>query len=178
MACATYTLKGIARGCRDSIGGIYKVWINTAIDSVRAEIAATTQDTPGKLKITDVSKFIPFEMFAKTGSMESTLNYAETAGNSFTTNVNLVFIKQEAAKRLEVMGLCMQEFCMAVEDKNGVVHFLGATGNGYVSAATAGTGTGPQDANSYNLTLTFDEVDLPAILTDDTVSKLHELELA
>lgn len=175
MACTTYALKGIARGCKDSIGGIVKVFIGTNIDGIRDEVEGGEGNTTS---IADVSEFVPFEFFAKTGSMESTMNYSETAGNSFTTNVNLVFIKQEASKRLEIMGLCMQEFVMCVIDKNGKGWWLGETGNGYCSAATATTGTQPTDANAYNVTLTFDEAELPMQLDATTVGKLNALEIA
>lgn len=111
MACSNFTLKGIARGCKDSLGGIKKVWLASDYDKVIAGVSVA--DNILTIDTAKIAEFKVFNFFKNTGSMTSTLQTSDNAGNSWRTEVALVFMKQETAKRLEVEAMVMGE-CAAV----------------------------------------------------------------
>lgn len=164
MACSQYTLRGIARGCKDSIGGIKTLYLTTDIDDISPVIDSSVLT----LTQTEVSKFKTFNFFKNTGSMTTTLQTAENAGNSFQTEVSLVFMKQEARKRLEIEAMVMGETIAVVEDVNGEMWYLGKDNALTASAATAQTGTAAGDLNGYNVTLMDESRELPFPLDSST----------
>lgn len=172
MACNNYTFNGIAVQCKDSIGGVVKVWVS------RSDDAKITINTSNVADVTYVSSasvsslsdaFKVFNLRKNSASMVSTLNVSENAGNSFSTEVNMSFLKMETAKRLEMMGLFMNETRVIVKDRNGKYWALGADAGVEASAGTGETGTAATDGNLYSVTLKDDSVELPAEITDTTV---------
>lgn len=173
MACSSYTLSGLAVGCKDSIGGIKKAWF--APYGVSVSVASNVLT----IASTDIADFKVFNFRKATGSMTSTLNTSETSGNSFTTEVNLQFLKQETSKRLEVMGLLMNEMVGVVKDGNGKYWYIGYDYPVEGSAGTAETGTAMTDLNGYNITITDNSVELPYEITDaTTIAALEAIEVA
>lgn len=173
MSCASYTMSGLAVGCKDSIGGIKKAWF--------APYGIQTTVSQGTLEInsSDISKFKVYNFRKATGSMTSTLNTSENAGNSFTTEVSLQFLKQETAKRIEVMALLMNEMVGVIKDGNGKYWYIGYDYPIEASAGTAETGTAMTDLNGYNITITDNSIELPYEITDKTViAALESIEVA
>lgn len=174
MACSSYTMGGIAAGCKDSIGGIKKAWF-APDGSVNA-----TANASGAVTIPsgDINNFKVYNFRKATGSMTSTLNTSETAGNSFTTDVTLQFLKQEGSKRLEIMALLMNEMVGIVKDGNGKYWYLGLDYPISATAGTAETGTAMTDLNGYNITITDNSVDLPCEITDaSTIAALEAINI-
>lgn len=173
MACTSYTMGGLAVGCKDSIGGIKKAWF------APYGVATSVAQNVLTINSSDISKFKVYNFRKATGSMTSTLNTSESAGNSFTTEVNLQFLKQETSKRLEVMALLMNEMQGVVKDGNGKYWFLGYDYPIEASAGTAETGTAMTDLNGYNITITDSSVELPYEITDpDTITALEAISVA
>lgn len=178
MACTQYPISGLNKGCRDSLGGVTKVWVstNTNIPTVN-----TSTGTNGEITHIDSSvagSFKPFEFFKNTGSMTSTANVADTAGTSFTTEVNLQFMKMETAKRIEVMGLLFDETCVIVKDSNKKYWMLGWDEPVQGSAGTGVSGTASTDLNGYTVTLKDDSRELPReILDTDFIADLEAIVL-
>ena len=173
MACTSYTMGGLAVGCKDSIGGIKKAWF------APYGVATSVAQNVLTINSSDISKFKVYNFRKATGSMTSTLNTSESAGNSFTTEVNLQFLKQETSKRIEVMALLMNEMQGVVKDGNAKYWFLGSDYPIEASAATAETGTAMTDLNGYNITITDSSVELPYEITDaDTISALEAISVA
>lgn len=162
MSCTQYSLKGIARGCKDSCGGIVKVWVNADYDTARSSVSLAEGDT-GQAKITtpDTNGWKVFNFFKNTGSMTSTLNVSDNAGSSFTTEVSLTFMKQDSAKRLEMLGLLLGQCMVIVKDANGKYWVLGWDSPVEASAGTAVTGTASTDLNGFTVTLKDDSKLLP-----------------
>lgn len=162
MACTNFTLKGIARGCKDSAGGIVKIWVNPDYDTARASVTLVEPNGTQANLTTPVEKgWKVFNFFKNTGSMTSTLNVSETAGSSFTTEVSLTFMKQDSAKRLEMLGLLLGQCMVVVKDANGKYWLLGLDSPVEASAGTAVTGTASGDLNGYTVTLKDDSKLLP-----------------
>lgn len=175
--CSNYALKGIAKGCKDSIGGIVKIWLASDYDTVRA--AVEVEDGVADIKSDAISEFKVFNFFKNTGSMTSTLNVSENAGNSFTTELSLQFLKLETSKRLEVMGMLMGETFAVVKDANGKYWVLGMDNAVEASAGTAQSGTANTDLNGYNVTLSDTSRELPYEVTNKTtIASLEAITLA
>ena len=173
MSCTAYTLNGLGLGCKDSIGGIKKAWF-APYDGIETTVSQNVL----VIGATGLSNFKVYNFRKATGSMTSTLNTAETAGNSFTTEVNLQFLKQETAKRLEVMGLLMNEMVGVVKDGNGKYWYLGYDYPLEATAGTAETGTAMTDLNGYNITITDNSVELPYEITDaTTITALEAIQV-
>lgn len=171
MGCTQYSLKGIARGCRDSVGGIVKVWVNADYDTARGSVAPVEGvGTENQVKVTtpDVKGWKVFNFFKNTGSMTSTLNVSDTAASSFTTEVSLTFMKQDSAKRLEMLGLLLGQCMVIVKDANGKYWVLGMDAPVEASAGTAVTGTAATDLNGYTVTLKDDSKLLPLEVAQGT----------
>lgn len=162
MSCASYTLSGLGVQCKDSIGGIKKAWF------APAGITKSVSQNTLTIDSSDISKFKVYNFRKATGSMTSTLNTSEGAGNSFTTEVTLQFLKQETAKRVEVMALLMNEMEGVVKDGNGKYWYIGYDYPIEASAGTAETGTAMTDLNGYNITITDNSIALPYEITDAT----------
>lgn len=173
MSCASYTMSGLAVGCKDSIGGIKKAWfapfgVSVSVSSNTLSIASGS-----------ISAFKVYNFRKATGSMTSTLNASESAGNSFTTEVNLQFLKQETSKRLEVMALLMNEMVGVVKDGNGKYWYIGYDYPISATSGTAETGTAMTDLNGYNITIQDNSVELPYEITDTTtITALEAIEVS
>lgn len=170
MACSSYTLSGIAVGCKDSIGGIKKAWF------APYGVAVSVEDNVLKIASEGIASFKAYNFRKATGSMTSTLNTSETAGNSFTTEVTLQFLKQETTKRLEIMGLLMNELVGVIKDGNNKYWYIGYDYPVEGSASTAETGTAMTDLNGYNITITDNSIELPYEITDSaTITALEAI---
>lgn len=178
MACSQYTLKGIARGCKDSIGSIKKVWLASAYDDVLEGVNVASNVLTIDPTVV-AANFKVFNFYKNTGSMTSTLQVSDNAGNSWQTEVALQFMKMETSKRLEVEAMVMGECAAVVLDSNGKYWFLGFDNPIEASAATAQTGTASTDLNGYNVTLRDDSKELPYEITDaDTINALNGITIA
>lgn len=168
MACTSYSFKGLETGCKDSLGGIKKIWVAN-FDDVAYEMEKDDQDQPlGVVKPTATAAFKVFKFRRNVSSMTSNLQVSDTAGNSFQTDVVLQFMKQETKKRIELMGLFMGETKVIVKDGNDKYWALGYDYPIEASAGDAITGTASTDLNGYDITLTDYSAELPYEITDET----------
>lgn len=96
------------------------------------------------------------------------------AGVSFvTSNLALVFARQNIEKRIAIQALALQEdLAVIVRDGNGVNYLLGADDSVTATAYGASTGTAATDANQYTITLTDISNELPYIVLDTDMRSL------
>ena len=174
MNCGTYTLSGISAACKDSLGGIRKVWLGEYVDDAFTIDASTYTAKPK----TDVISDLKVYHFRKnTGSLTETMNVNDNAGNSWTNELSLQFLKQETVKRIEIMGICMNETLAIVRDANGKYWALGVDGPGEALNETSETGVNQTDFNGYNLTISFDSKEMHYEITDaSTIEALEALD--
>jgi hypothetical protein len=171
MNCTSYTLKGLNAGCKDSVGGVAKVWladyeeIGWSIDPT-THIASIEDEGAQYFKIYNIRK--------GAASMTSTLTINENAGSYFTTEVTMNFLKMENQKRFEVMAMLMGQCTGVVKDRNGKYWAIGVENPLEGSAGTGETGTAAADANQYTVTISVDESELPREITDASI--ISELE--
>ena len=160
MACSLNTLAGIAGSCESNQGGIIEVYINhfDQIDEVTVESDKITTIT---LKASG-EKFHTYNFKRNTGSLTSTYTIDPVNGVNFvTSDLTLVFAKQDTAKRIEISALALDDLVVIVKDANGKYWYLGKDEPVQASAATAQTGTARTDGNSYNITLQDISLALP-----------------
>lgn len=174
MNCTTYTLAGLNAGCKDSVGGVSKIWL-----ADQASQTWTIDASTFTIKPSSTSAFKVYNLRRGSASMTSTLTVNDNAGSYFSTEVTMSFLKMETAKRLEVMAMLMGQTSGIVKDNNGKYWAVGITNPLEGSAGTGETGTAASDANQYNVTISVDEAELPYEITDaSTISALEAITIA
>ena len=173
MNCTSYTLTGLNAGCKDSVGGVAKVWLadKSAVTwSINASTYTATPDATSAFKV--------YNLRRGAASMTSTLTVNDNAGSYFATEVTMNFLKMESAKRLEVMAMLMGQCTGVVKDRNGKYWAIGIDNPLEGSAGTGETGTAASDANQYTVTISVDDAELPYEITDaSTISALESIEI-
>lgn len=159
MACGTYTLNGLNTACKESsLGGIRRVYFALADDV--SEVTVTADKISG-ITMVGSKKFKEYKLLKNTGSLTSTLNVSDTSASYFTNEITLQFMRQETAKRIEIMSLLMAETVAIVEDANGLLWYMGKDNPISATGGTAETGTAAGDSNRYEITLSDDSLVLP-----------------
>lgn len=173
MNCTSYTLSGLNAGCKDSVGGVAKVWLADFSEvswSIDASTHIATPDATTAFKV--------YNLRRGAASMTSTLTVNDNAGSYFTTEVAMNFLKMENAKRLEVMAMLMGQCTGVVKDRNGKYWAIGVENPLEGSAGTGETGTAASDPNQYSVTISVDDAELPHEITDaTTIAALEAIEL-
>ena len=165
MNCTSYTLSGLNVGCKDSLGGVAKIWladfgeVNWVLDD-----SAKTAKAEGQ-----ISSFKVYNLRRGAASMTSTLTSNDHTGSYFTTEITMNFLKMEASKRLEVMAMLMGQCTGVVKDCNGKYWAIAVENPLEGSAGTGETGTEIGDANQYTVTISVYETELPYEITDATM---------
>lgn len=171
--CTSYTLSGLNAGCKDSVGGVAKVWL---ADS--ASVEWTIDTSTHTIKPDATTGFKVYNLRKGAASMTSTLNINDNAGNYFTTEVTMNFLKMETSKRIEVMAMLMGQATGIVKDRNGKYWAIGVDNPLEGSAGTGETGTASSDANQYSVTISVDDAELPMEITDaSTITALEAITL-
>ena len=155
MACTAYTLKGITNDCATSKGGIREVYIADWANDLFT--LGETSETVESLK--SDAKFYKFFIKKNTSSFTSTATIDLANGvNYVSTELNLVFTRQETSKRVEMSALLLNDVACLVVDANGKTWVMGLESPVNATAATAESGQNATDGNKYTITLT-DESD-------------------
>jgi hypothetical protein len=162
-SCTSYTLSGLNAGCKDSVGGVAKVWLADF-----SEVSWTIDSTSHLATPDATTAFKVYNLRKGAASMTSTLTVNDNAGSYFTTEVAMNFLKMENAKRLEVMAMLMGQCTGVVKDRNGKYWAIGVENPLEGSAGTGETGTAASDANQYTVTISVDDAELPREITDAT----------
>ena len=160
MACSLNTLAGIAGSCESNQGGIIEVYINH-FDQID-EVTVTSDKISAIALKASGEKFHKYNFKRNTGSLTSTYTIDPANGVNFvTSDLTLVFAKQDTVKRIEISALALDDLVVIVKDANLRYWYLGKDEPVQASAATAQTGTARTDGNSYNITLQDTSLTLP-----------------
>ena len=171
MACSLNTLAGIAGSCENSMCGIIEVYINH-FDQVEEGTVTSDKISAITLKASG-EKFHVYNFKRNTGSLTSTFTIDPANGVNFvTSDLTLVFAKQDTAKRIEISALALDDLVVIVKDANGRFWYLGYDEPVQASAATAQTGTARTDGNSYNITLQDTSLKLPYEVDEAAIATL------
>ena len=175
--CTSYTLSGLKAQCKDSIGGVAKIWLSN-IGDASVSISENVADV-------STNSFKVYNLRKGSASMTTNLTVNENAGDYWTTEVSMDFLKMETNKRLEMMAITMGETIAVVKDNNSkywVVGVNNAAGDLVPLTASAGVGetvTAKSDSNHYNVTLSVDTTELPYEITKaETITALEGITIA
>lgn len=166
MACGT--LKDLVMDkCLGNIGGIKRVWLREY--DANATFAVTTGDTPTITGITfsdTGSTWHEFELKKNSASAESAYQVGDGGSVFCQTTLAMTFNRQDAAKRMAIQSLALNEVFAIYEDANGSRWFLGKDNPVTLSEGGGSTGTQKTDLNSYNVSLVDDSMELPYPISD------------
>ena len=178
MACSIYTLQGIVQDCMGNIGGVSEVWL-AHYDSVTAATATTySEDSAYTFPVITAITLASGESFVKyyvrkgTSNLTSTLNVSDNGSSYVSSELNLVFARMDAQKRLEMNALAKEELVALVKTANGNWIYLGFDNPVTSGAGTGETGTARSDANQYTSQLVDESNEYPHFVLDSVISGL------
>lgn len=169
MACTT-TLTSISTSCGANLASIKKLWIGGFESATFTYDVETGVGPDGTDVIEDVktaalkaneAAWVEFAFKKNTGEMTSEMTRNDNGSYYFTNSANLVFAKQDAAKRLSLQAVASGECSMIILDSNGIYWLIGAENAVSASTLSATTGVAVGDANQYTVTLSADEAYMP-----------------
>ena len=151
--------KGRLELCKDSIGGIRKVFFMNAGDGVIVESA---EDIITDLGIVTVYKYETKD----TSNFEETINSSRETGTTFWEQVvNLTIKKMDAVTRKELKLMAYGNPYVFVQDNNNNVLLLGRIFGMEVTGGTVTSGTAMGDLSGYTMVLTGRESEPANFLT-------------
>ena len=180
MACRS--LRNITKNsCESNQGGLYTtVWVMN-----RSKLTITPNDTEDaenegtvtlawKQGFSGATDATTLKFRKQSSGLTSEGTVDDPNGINFiTSNLALVFARQNLNKRIAVQALALQEdLAVIVRDANGENHFLGVDNSVTATAFGATTGTASTDANNYTITLTDISNELPYMVTNTTMATL------
>lgn len=168
--CISNSLAGIATDCEGSLGGIKTVYLTTFQDGIFNMSGETVTGFT-----TGVTHFYEYQFKPETSNFTSTLNKTAAGGSYVTTEINLVFSRMDAAKRVEMNALALDDLAAVVADANGKYWAFGRWLPVVSSTATGESGTAYGDANQYTVTLTASDQNFAPELSDGAITALKAL---
>lgn len=169
MAC-NQTLTNLTRTCEDknNKGGLYTSiyvteWENVTLTREDGVITAIT--------LKEGEQWYEYQFAKGAAIFDSEYTFdSETGDKQFcTNNLTINFKKQDAAKRLSLVGLCNSEVFVIVKDGNGVNYLMGTEEYVSCTSATATTGQARTDVNQYSIILSDTSADYAPIVSDAIV---------
>lgn len=188
MACTSYKLTKIETSCGSNIPSIKKMWVgafeSAAIKhNMASEKAADYEDVDilmdGANPVTDADgnkiitgiknaalatgadNWVEFAFRKNTCSADTEMTVNDNGSHYFTNSVNMVFARQDAAKRLNIQALASGDCSVIYQDGNNNYWFIGLDQPVNLTTATATTGTAVGDSNQYDLVLAEESAIMP-----------------
>lgn len=167
-SCVSIALNGIAGHCETAKGGIKAVYVAEAADVTDVSVNSTN-GVIETITMASGKKFKKYTFRKQSSNFNSEASIDDAIGSKYwTNNVEMVFVKADAAKRLEMNAL-LQDDCVAiVQDQMDNYIYMGYEDVVSVTAGTQETGTQFSDRNGYTITLT-DQSSEPAHFVDATI---------
>ena len=169
MSCSLTT--GYALGCRDSVGGIKTIYVQSfnPTGSVNADASGAVTGFTGYAS----GGFFEYDLTKATSSMTETLNASiENGSIYYSPEVTFTINKLQVAVRNELRLLARNRLLVIVQDNNNRYWVLGAANGLEATAGTAGSGTAFGDRSGYEITLTGMEPDPMLLIASTTFTPL------
>lgn len=167
MSACSITLKGIDFSCKDSVGGIKRIWLSDW------DAAAPSLD--GDRYTATMTGFKLYRIRTGNGSMNSTLNASEENGTVYVqTDLNVKFTKLSEDSRNEVAEILKGNTAAIVEDNLGNYWGLGLEHPLTLSAGNVNTGAAMADFAGYDITLQDYCSTLPYLLDESRIASLPQ----
>lgn len=146
MACALTA--GYSLACKDSVGGLKKVYIDNFEDvDYGAESSGVISTATGG--------FFEYELPMNTAQFTETVTSSIENGTTFyQTELVIVLPKLTATMRNQLKLLAQAKLAVIAEDRNGAKWIMGLENGVYLTTGTSATGTAMGDLNGMTLTFT------------------------
>lgn len=155
--CLSLT-SSICRGCRDSAGGIKKIY---AANACSVDTITRDQDnTVTGITLAAGSNWYELVPNKNTSNWVENINASIENGTLYYEQVvTAVFGKNTQALRNTIDELNQSELVLVVEDNNGIYWLIGQKDNGaVVTGGSSASGTAYADLNGWNVTMTCNSV--------------------
>lgn len=158
---------GLSLDCRDSNGGVEKVFIATTDGGDITFTTASVTGCPDQVDAISVggsalsnADFYEFQVPKQTSSFTETATISSENGTVFWEQVvNLVFNKMQCATRDQMLILAQNtRMIVAVKDNNGEYWAVGLERGAEMTGGTSETGVAYGDRNGYTVTITGREI--------------------
>lgn len=174
MACKSIKLSAITTSCGSNVPSLKNIWVGAfdsvdwtfsyvqvpdpenpqqTIDYVDEDGNKVIETITGATLKTGADAFVEFGFRKNTCSASSEMTVNDNGSHYFTNGINMVFAKQDAAKRLSIQALASGDCTAVYKDGNNNVWVIGVDAEATLATATATTGTAVSDNNQYELTL-------------------------
>ena len=161
MSCALTA--GYTLACKDSVGGLKKVYLENFADITYGAVTA------GVISTITGSMYL-YELPMNTAQFTETVTSSVENGTTFyQTELTIVLPKLTAVLRNELKLLAQAKLAVVAEDRNGTKWVLGLENGCYLTTGTSATGTAMGDLNGMTLTFTSMEKD-PIVETSATIT--------
>lgn len=197
MACTPYQLSAITTACGANVPSIKSIWVgafgsavikhdlvsSTATDYADVDLLddGNTENPQlivddGKHIIVDIKsaaldanadKWVEFAFRKNTCSASSEMTINDNGTFYWTNTLNMLFSKQDSAKRLAIQALASGDCSAIYQDGNGNYWFIGLDDPVNLSSASATTGTAVGDNNQYELAMSEEAAVMPIPLKAD-----------
>jgi hypothetical protein len=151
MPCAI--TQGFALDCRDSVGGIQTLYINTT-----ANVTGYTEASGTVSAITKSGVFYKYELEEENSMAQSVATPNRQNGTVyFAQQITAIFQKLTYQTRDKIVALHKNRLVIIVKDNNGKLWIMGKDRGLMTSVGTGTTGTAMGDLNGYTVDFTSNE---------------------
>jgi len=150
MACILSS--GIARGCRDSVGGIVEAYLGNYV----AGSAQTWYDDDGSGTVTGISGWTGYTFVPTKNSsnwVENVNSSVENGTIGYEQVLTLIIPKNQASTREQIKLIGQANMAIIVRDKNEKYWLLGAQEGMELNGGNSASGAALADLNGWTLTI-------------------------
>lgn len=168
MSCVLTT--GFALDCKDTVGGINKIWVISSSNKgtfTKSASGTVTTWTPV------ANSLFKYELRKASSSFETDIMPNQVNGTTYyETKLSIKLGKMEVYKRNELTLLAQQLLIFIVLDRNGTYWVIGDANGSDMTTGKGSTGVAMGDFNGWELEFTAQEPQMPAILDSAVVTSL------
>jgi hypothetical protein len=147
MACAVTS--GFSIDCRESIGGIKKIFIAN-FNNVTA--LTLTSDVITGITMASGTKFWGYEQVKETSNYNEAIQVSDVNGTvGYETTLTTVFNKSDTTLRNQIRLLALGALMICIQDRNGKYWMMGQYGGAEMAPSSHTSGTAMGDRNGYEL---------------------------
>lgn len=151
MSCAI--TEGFTLDCRDSVGGIQALYINTV-----ANVTAYTEASGTVNSLTKSSVFYKYELEEENSMAQSVATGNRQNGTVFfAQEITAIFQKLTYQTRDKLVSLHKNRLVIVVKDNNGKFWIMGKDRGLMTTTSTGATGTAMGDLNGYTVVFAGNE---------------------
>jgi hypothetical protein len=168
MACNLAS--SVALGCKDSVGGIKRVYITELAN--KATLTKTAGVVTAFTLLTG-KRFWVYDFEKETAELMETITRSDENGTTFyAQELKLRLNKRDTTKRNEIKLLALND-CMAIAlDRNGTYWLAGEENGLSMQTSTSTLGKAMGDFNGFDLVLAGKEVDSMVEVTGSLIAGL------